>query len=65
MAKVRFSMDVQNFARGVGLSPVYDTVVDLGLRNGEWEAMSEEQRKNFIKNWMTQNTQLPSYAEVP
>jgi len=65
MANVRFKLDRQNFAKGSGFSKILDTVADLGLHEGEWEAMPEEQRLYFAKNWMTQNTQLPSYAEVP
>ena len=32
-------------------SEVLDTVTDLGLKEGEWEAMNDEQRQEIVNEW--------------
>lgn len=32
-------------------SEVLDTVTDLGLKEGEWEAMNDEQRQEIVSEW--------------
>lgn len=29
----------------------FDTVTDLGLEEGEWERMSDDQKDDFLKEW--------------
>lgn len=31
---------------------VMDTVKDLGLKEGEWEGLSEEEKYEQVKDWM-------------
>lgn len=50
MAKVRFCCN-----SGANIhscrSEVFDTVADLGLEEGEWEEMDEDDREKMVEEW--------------
>lgn len=37
---------------------VIDTVVDLGMEEGEWESMSDEDRQKMVEEWAWERLEI-------
>jgi hypothetical protein len=57
MAKVRFYCDSGANHRSCR-DEVLDTVKDLGLDDGEWEEMQEDDRENLAEEWAKERLEI-------
>jgi len=44
-------------------SQILDTVKDLGMQEGEWESMPEDQRYEYVDSWVSEKIEQ-GYEEV-
>lgn len=63
MAKVKFWCDSGANIHSCRRSGVFDTVDDLGLEEGQWEEMTEEERYKEVEEWAWQRLDI-GYTEV-
>jgi len=48
MAKVKFILEADKESR------ILDTVENLGMKEGEWESMPEDDRLEYVEEWANQ-----------
>ena len=61
MAKVRFCLNSGANIHSTKTSQWFDTVEDLGLAEGEWEELDEDERYELAESWA--NDYLEIYYE--
>jgi hypothetical protein len=63
MAKVIFWMDTGANIKSAKESTELDTVQDLGLDEGEWEQLSDDDKYKHAEEWCWQNGLQVGYTE--
>ncbi len=63
MAKVKFYMDSGANIKSAKESKWLDTAEDLGLYDGEWEKMDDNEKYMFAEEWAWQNGLSIGYEE--
>lgn len=63
MAKVKFHCDSGANIHSCRRSGVLDTVDDLGLEEGEWEQLDEDDRYKLAEDWAFERLSI-GYEEV-
>ncbi len=58
MTKVKFCIDSRAGLNSCHESPIYDTVKDLDLDEGEWERMPEDDKNKMAEEWADQNSEI-------
>jgi hypothetical protein len=58
MAKVRFFLNNGANIHSLRKSDLLDTVEDLGLDEGEWEGMSEDDKQKLAEEWAAEKIEI-------
>lgn len=58
MAKVRFNVNSGANIHSTKTSKWYDTVEDLGMAEGEWEGMSDDDKWMYTDKWAQQYLEI-------
>lgn len=58
MAKIRFCCDSGANIHSCRRSSILDTVDDLGLKEGEWEKMSDEDKTKRAEEWAWERLEI-------